>query len=259
MSEIWKEVPTLHHRYEVSNLGRIRKPIHTNRYGCTYGGGILSQSIGHFGYYQICLSVKQANARTTFLVHRLVATAFVPNPDPVNKILVNHKNGNKLDNRAENLEWVTSTENQLHALETGLKVNKKGEEHPQATLSNAQVYEVRKLYIESDLDMGTIASQFNVSHAVVSLIINLKTWTNVGIPCSTLDEYKTRLAEKAKRIKSASMTVVSRSTRCKLTFKQAQEIRKRILNGEKQSHLAKEYGVTTTLVQNIHKNKTYLT
>lgn len=60
----------------------------------------------------------------THLVSRLIASAFIPNPE--NKGFVNHKNGNPLDNSKENLEWVTRTENQKHAFETGLvRTNKK--------------------------------------------------------------------------------------------------------------------------------------
>lgn len=84
---------------------------------------------------------------TTHLVSRLVATAFIPNPE--NKGFVNHKNGNPLDNSAENLEWVTRSENQIHAFKTGLmSTNKRvvlkdlssGKEHRFNSLAEANSF-----------------------------------------------------------------------------------------------------------------------
>jgi hypothetical protein len=104
-TEIWKPIQDAE-GYEVSNLGRVKR---INKDTC------LTQ--GFWGdYYTVVLGRKYG----AHLVHRLVAKAFIPNPD--DKPQVNHLNGNKRDNRAENLEWVTAKENAQHALKTGLKV-----------------------------------------------------------------------------------------------------------------------------------------
>jgi hypothetical protein len=70
------------------------------------------------GYLTVALS--EDGVSVTHLIHRLVALVFVPNPDPVTRTQVNHKNGYKQDNRRTNLEWVTPLANVRHAVETGL-------------------------------------------------------------------------------------------------------------------------------------------
>lgn len=105
--EVWKPVLEYEGLYLVSSLGRVKNEK----------GQVLKGPRTPKGYIRIQLT-KQGESKN-FLVHRLVAAAFV---DIVpGKPFVNHKNGNKLDNRFSNLEWVTASENQLHAYNMGLK------------------------------------------------------------------------------------------------------------------------------------------
>lgn len=107
--EIWKEVVGYEEYYEVSNEGNVRSKdrwINNNGTIEFRKGRKLKQTINR-GYKQICLCVN-CEAYTA-KVHRLVAEAFVPNPD--NKPEVDHINGDRGDNRAENLRWSTKTEN----------------------------------------------------------------------------------------------------------------------------------------------------
>lgn len=76
------------------------------------------------GYLRFCLSRGHRGTSIMLKVHRLIARTFIPNPD--SKPFVNHKNGIKDDNRVENLEWISSRDNQLHAYQTGLKEKKSG-------------------------------------------------------------------------------------------------------------------------------------
>lgn len=101
--EEWKSVVGYEGYYEVSNMGRIRS--------IRYGIKNLRLLRSTVGYLQIAFRVKNQIKRSS--VHRIVAEAFIPNPE--NKPFVNHKNSVKSDNRLENLEWVTMSENVKHS------------------------------------------------------------------------------------------------------------------------------------------------
>lgn len=109
MTEIWKIIPECDSFYEVSNFGRIRSYKNSNH-------GKRSIPIVIHGLKGLYKTVP-INGKTRY-IHRLVAEAFIPNPN--NLPVVNHINGNKYDNNVENLEWVTYSDNTQHALEAGL-------------------------------------------------------------------------------------------------------------------------------------------
>ena len=108
-SEEWRDVRGYEGLYQVSNFGRVKSFYHNTP-------KIIYQSLHSMGYWRVCL-VKNGK-RKDVSVHRLVAQAFLPNPD--NKPQVDHLNGDKRDNRVENLEWVTRKENIQRAIQMGL-------------------------------------------------------------------------------------------------------------------------------------------
>lgn len=109
MSEIWKDVIGFESLYQVSNIGRV-KSMSLKRGWIQQGERILAQSTTWDGYFRVGLT--KGGKRYNYGVQRLVALAFIPNPE--NKPIVNHINGIKKDNRVENLEWVTERENSTH-------------------------------------------------------------------------------------------------------------------------------------------------
>jgi hypothetical protein len=168
--EIWKPIIGHERDYEVSSHGRVRRIS----YCCASPEGrILSQYSGH-GYlnHTLCSDGKETRYRS----HVLVARAFVPNPD--GKPQVNHKDGVKANNYYENLEWVTASENQQHAVAAGLHMKLPGESNAMAMLTAAQVLEMRD-YAAKGVSLTTLAKEYHIHYQTVYKIIHRKRWTHI--------------------------------------------------------------------------------
>lgn len=179
MKEIWKPVPIPHleRLYSVSNLGRIksheRKVFYENTRwksprSHTVKERIMSARMQKNGYLLVGLKEEQGKARK-YLVHRLVALAFIKNP--LNKSDVNHKNSIRSDNQDLNLEWVTPSENQIHASKYGNLG--KCERHWNNKLSREDVLGIRKM-AASGIVQRRIAEKFKVSYSTVCNIVSGK-------------------------------------------------------------------------------------
>lgn len=177
--EVWKNVQGYETSYMVSNKGRVKSYDSRFINKLTKGisvrvGRIIAQEVTCWGYLGVRFSVNYK--RKYMLAHRLVAMAFIPNPE--NKKTVNHINGIKTDNRAENLEWKTLGENIKHAFDTGLKHAKKGELSTSSILTTENVLTIRKL-IEEGVPQRDIAKQFKVHFATISAIHKKKNWKHI--------------------------------------------------------------------------------
>ena len=158
-NEIWKDIEGYEGLYQVSTYGNIKSLPKVRRNGTgTYiqKERLLKPSNTSTGYKKVELC--KDGKRKGFKVHRLVAIAFIPNPD--NKPEVNHIDGNKINNNIDNLEWVTSSEKTIHAYETGLSPNKK---------------ELDEIRIIELYNKGTskeeISRMFDVSNVVIARIL----------------------------------------------------------------------------------------
>lgn len=161
--EIWRGVMNYNHLYLVSNHGRIK----------TIKNYVLAITLNNCGYLQVGLST---NGYTKLLlVHRLVAQAFIPNPK--NKKTVNHKNGIKTDNRVENLEWNTYSENIKHAYSSGLKKN-----NPEniGKLKWEDVKKIRYMYA-AGVNSRILAEKFKVTMSCIQGIVARRKWKTTSL------------------------------------------------------------------------------
>lgn len=154
--EIWRDIVDYGGKYQVSNFARVRS---------LYRGKtrLIKPDIIHTGYLRVTL-YKDGKTKNHY-VHVLVAQAFIPNPE--GKRQVNHIDGNKTNNRVENLEWLTPSENIQHAFETGL--SKSGCEHGRAKFTAEQVREIRRDCVPGDPELGfkPFARKFNVTPKII--------------------------------------------------------------------------------------------
>jgi hypothetical protein len=109
-----------------------------------------------------------------YLVHRLVAQSYIPNPE--NKKEVNHINGDKLDNRVENLEWVTRQENLFHR-DKIIKTCIWGEKASLSKLTNIQAEMIRKEYKETKLSYPKLAKKYGVNKSTIARIVRKETFS----------------------------------------------------------------------------------
>ena len=172
-----KDVVGYEDYFQVTKDGRIWSK-RTNKF--------LKQTVSKTGYYTISTRIGgRKGTCKCFKVHRLVAEAYIDNPE--NKPFVNHIDGNKLNNHVSNLEWCTNRENILHALELGLITGDhcKGELNSSAKLTNNQVKQIREEFKNHTFKNKTefcteYSKKYNIHRSSMFDLLNNKTYKSVN-------------------------------------------------------------------------------
>lgn len=171
--EEWRPVVGYEGRYEVSSFGRMRSVPYMR---------ILKPFLGGEGYYRIGLKTKGVSKNLT--IHRIVASAFLSH-DPLLDC-VNHKDRDRLNNRLENLEWVTRMQNTQHMMMLGFKP-REGEYHPRAKLTKHMVLQIRAEYQKNKEPVLTIAKRYGIAQQTMWSLLNNKTWKGL-LPEAQIDD-----------------------------------------------------------------------
>jgi hypothetical protein len=226
--EVWKSIPSTGGVYEASSLGRIRRVVGGRG---TRAGKILAATLRDDGYCKVSVSV--GNKKDTPLVHALVAEAFLgPRLDDAS-VLVNHKNGNRADNRAANLEYSTYSKNNAHAYRVLKRPSVHGEQNGHARLTDAIVRELRRRATAGE-SLGALAREFGVSRPTVSIAVSGKTWAHLNddAPPVTADDF-----DQPRQLHGEA------HGQARLSADDVAAMRRRAAAGESVGSLAKEYGL----------------
>lgn len=167
--KIWLPFP-INSKYLISNYGEVKNKK---------TGRTLKPWLNKVGYWVVRLGSKSPN----YSIHRMVALTFISNPE--NKQYVNHKDGNKLNNYVNNLEWVTASENCLHSFQIGLSKKRfghkdsVGSKNSMSKLNEEFIKDIRNKYNTGRYTYEKLANEYNVSLATIGYIIQRKTWSHI--------------------------------------------------------------------------------
>ena len=229
LDEKWKTIKDFPN-YSISNFGKVKNNKTKQA---------LKQCFNSGGYLLVCLYFRKKRKKRTFLIHRLVAEAFI-GLCPKDKE-VNHIDGNKANPYVGNLEYVTRSQNLKHAFEIGLK-DHKGENSPTSKLTEKNVIRILKLRSKG-LTCEKIARKFDIDQTTISDIIRRKTW---------------KFVDRKYLKKNESCGFGEKYGGSKLSDKDVTKIRKIYKEGKIfQKELAKRYGVNVPTISKIVTNRTW--
>ena len=164
IKEIWRPTYKYSKFYEISNLGNVR----------SYVKGAIPYLLSPFqtkqGYWVIKLGFGEVGKQSHFTIHRLKATAFIPNPNKYK--CINHKDGDKSNNDLSNLEWCSHSQNYRHAVENGLLSHAKGEYASNSKLTEKQVLEI----FVSNLGSRELSRLYKIDNSAIIKIKSGENW-----------------------------------------------------------------------------------
>ena len=164
--------------YQVSNLGRIRSLDRITPDGRNIKGQVKAVKINRDGYVMVELYKNRKGVR--HLVHRIVATAFIKNDNPVNKTEVNHIDLNRKNNVVTNLEWISHTDNVKYSYKQGSHKGRQiGEKNNKARLTEEQVIDTRRKYDSGEMTQMELAKEYNVGWSTIHNIVFRLTWKHI--------------------------------------------------------------------------------
>lgn len=218
--------------YEISDTGLLK-----NRRGRV----LNAKPSGVHSYCYTCISRPGEKMRGV-LIHRLVAEAFVPNPE--NKPWVNHINNCRTDNRAVNLEWATPSENQKHRYRNGgRRGGAKGEANGNGKLQSPQVLEIRRR-VDNGTPLLEIARAFKIHPATIHDIIAGRTWRHVTLNNEKPESQTRRIRERG-------------NPKALLTTQEVRSIRRLAKAGMGPKKIGEMFGVSIHVAFAVIKRKTY--
>ena len=183
MKEIWKEIKGYEGYYAVSNLGFVKtfdREIKYNFKSKVRTDFLKSRILKPQKHKNLYLSVTlydKYRKSKQFNIHRLVAEAFIDNPH--NKNEVNHINGIKTDNRAENLEWVTRSENAKHYISLGIFKPKFGENNHSSVFTQKQADKIREEYSKGGVSQNVLSKKYKCCQSTISMIVRNKRYKKI--------------------------------------------------------------------------------
>lgn len=212
------------------------KGYYVTEEGVVYGmrGFALKPDVSKVGYERVVIYYKDGS-KSRESVHRFVAKHFIPNPE--NKPVVNHKDGNKLNNNVENLEWCTHKENSEHASDNGL-FTFCGENHHEAKYTESYIRQVCEL-LQDGFRNKEISERLGINKSMVSMIRRGQSWKHVS------KEYKFNVV-RAKRLSEKAVRWICERFQEGLTVLEVYEI-------------TKNRGITKSSLYQIKSRQSYVT
>lgn len=178
--EQWKDVVGWEDRYEVSNFGNVKSKSYLKHTANMHGPmsfmtrpKVMSQVVNPGGY--LAIDLRKNKTRATGLIHRLVATAFLENPD--NLPIVNPKDSDRTNNRYSNLEWCTQQHNVQHSYDSGSNSNK-GDDHPCHIFTEAIARKIRVMHAEG-WGVQALADLYGMRYDTTKAALTGKNWGHV--------------------------------------------------------------------------------